>query len=74
MVAEAVSDAPPAPGASTHWRAFVAQYGLPDSPLRPCADEGFDLAAQRTGNYELSERCPHVLPGNRQGASRAGAR
>ncbi len=35
---------------------------------------GFDLAATRTGNHELGERCPQVLPGNRQGALRAGAK
>ncbi len=40
----------------------------------PFVDEGSDLTEPRTGNYELGERCPHVLPGNRQGASRAGAR
>lgn len=34
-----MSDAAPAPDASTHWRAFAEQYGLLDSPLRPCGED-----------------------------------
>jgi SAM-dependent methyltransferase len=35
---------------------------------------GFDLVATRIGNYELGERCPHVLLRKRPGVSGAGAR
>ena len=39
MACDIVSDAARAPDASTHWRAFAAQYGLIESPLRPCEED-----------------------------------
>ncbi len=46
-----------------YYRGSPARYNFMrfDQTIRHLQQAGFDLVATRTGNYELAERCPHVL-------------
>jgi len=57
------------------YRGSPARYNFMrfDETIRQLQRAGFDLVATRSGNYELAERCPHVLLRKRQLASGANA-
>jgi SAM-dependent methyltransferase len=62
-------------GTMEFYRGSPARYNFMrfDETIRHLQRAGFALVATRTGNYELGERCPHVLLRKRPGASGAGA-
>lgn len=53
------------------YRGSPARYNFMrfDATIRQLEQAGFDLVATQTGNYELAERCPHVLLRKRHGSS-----
>lgn len=62
-------------GTMEFYQGSAARYNFMryDDTIRHLQRAGFDLAATRTGSYELAERCPHILLRKRQGGSRASA-
>lgn len=58
-------------GTMEFYRGSPARYNFMrfDATIRHLQQAGFELVATRTGNYELAERCPHILLKKRTGGS-----
>lgn len=58
-----------------YYRGSPARYNFMrfDQAVRHLRRAGFDLAATRSGSYELADRCPHVLLKKRPDVAPAGA-
>lgn len=74
-LAEARGWPPAQVGTMEFYRGSPARYNFMrfDETIRHLQRAGFDLAATRTGNYELAERCPQVLLRKRQASSEPSA-